>query len=711
MNDRNFQRWLENRISERGDVAAALVLFGTPDKPSRTTHWPADQPHDDDLLIAARARLAGVSAVADTGDAEARIVTGMVRAEGKVIGALAMRLTGNSAPSELAANDLQCDQPESAIQSTAAATGTLFLPSAVARDDGHDEAVDDFRHGIQAEASTGIPAPVMPSFEEEIAASRTDGLVAVPEDSGPLYSLLVSLPKNVREADPPSVRDAGESGDAPPPLVMPRAAHDDVLPDDPEHAPTKTAMSDPARPAVTDAAADDALLPLMRIALAPTGFDRIAATLATGLAAAFSCDRVFVGMTRRKFSQVEGISHGAHLARGQALGSAVAAAMDEAIDQSASILCPQLPDERPRITLAHVELLRQGNGMCVLTVPMFVDGQAVGALTCERPQSARFDARTVRRIEHAAAELAPLLMLRFDGELSPWSRQRNRLSKRLAGVGRTRRMVMGGTAVASVVALALLLASHWTFEISAPTRLEGRVERAVVAPIDGFLKTVQARAGDTVREGQVLAELSDEDLQLERQRWETEIARHESGYAEALAKQDRAQLVIASSRVSESRAQLALVNQQIARTQLVAPFDGVVIKGDLTQQLGAPLKRGDLMFSITPTREYRVMLEIDERDVGAVVPGAHGALALSALPDRRFPLVVERVMPVARTESGRNTFEAEAGLVDDTGTLNALLRPGLQGVARLDAGERSLAWLLSHRLTDWLRLQWWEWFG
>jgi hypothetical protein len=39
------------------------------------------------------------------------------------------------------------------------------------------------------------------------------------------------------------------------------------------------------------------------------------------------------------------------------------------------------------------------------------------------------------------------------------------------------------------------------------------------------------------------------------------------------------------------------------------------------------------------------------------------------------------------------------------------LRPGLQGVAKIDAGQRSLLWLAGHRLSDWLQLQLWRWWG
>ena len=479
----------------------------------------------------------------------------------------------------------------------------------------------------------------------------------------------------------------------------------------PSHATRSTAEA--AAPAATAASAEDAveLLRLLRSLLATAPFDRAAGALATELAGGFGCDRVFVGIAARGFVRVAGLSHGSGLGSGQPLAQSVAAAMEEALDQAGSVLHPQHPDERPRITLAHAALARHAEGVSLLTVPMFGDGRPVGALTFERPAGKRFDPAVVRRAEAVAAGVAPLLMLLAEHEQPALQRLRITLDRRLAGLDRGQRLGIAAGSLAATAALAALLAVPVAFQVSAPTRLEGQLQRAMVAPVDGFLKTAHVRAGDSVRAGQPLAELDDEELRLERRRAESELARHENTYAEAQAKEDRAQLVIADSRVAEARAQLALLDQQLARTRLVAPFDAQVIKGDLTQQLGAPVKRGDLLLTLTPSNEFRVMLDLDERDVALVKPGAHGAVTLSALPGSSFALVVDRIVPVAGAESGHNLFQAEARLVDPAAADAKSLRPGLQGVARIDAGERSLAWQMSHRMLDWLRLQWWSWAG
>ena len=94
----------------------------------------------------------------------------------------------------------------------------------------------------------------------------------------------------------------------------------------------------------------------------------------------------------------------------------------------------------------------------------------------------------------------------------------------------------------------------------------------------------------------------------------------------------------------------ALVQQVIARGRVEAPFDGTVIQGDLTQSIGAPVQQGDPLMTIARTDGFRVIVEVDERDIQPVRVGQQGSLALSALPWNTLPLRVTRITPVATTD-------------------------------------------------------------
>jgi multidrug resistance efflux pump len=226
-----------------------------------------------------------------------------------------------------------------------------------------------------------------------------------------------------------------------------------------------------------------------------------------------------------------------------------------------------------------------------------------------------------------------------------------------------------------------------------------------VAPFQGYVAEASVRAGDTVRKGQALASLDDRDLRLERARWLSEREQAERKYRDALAKHDRAASRILAAQFAQAEAQLALTEEKLSRTQLVAPFDGVVVSGDLSQLLGAPVEQGKVLFELAPLDAYRVILQVDERDIGYVRLGQRGEIALTGLAGDTIPFTVKAVTSVSTAQEGRNFFRVEAGL----DPVAARLRPGMEGVGKIAAGEHRLVWIWTRSFWNWLRLWLWTW--
>ena len=106
--------------------------------------------------------------------------------------------------------------------------------------------------------------------------------------------------------------------------------------------------------------------------------------------------------------------------------------------------------------------------------------------------------------------------------------------------------------------------------------------------------------GKTVKAGDTLATLEDRELALERLKWATERQQHAFEYDKALASRQPATINVIRSEIEQADAQIAMIDEQIARTRLTAPFDGVVVSGDLSQRIGGAVSRGETLFEIAP---------------------------------------------------------------------------------------------------------------
>jgi multidrug resistance efflux pump len=445
-------------------------------------------------------------------------------------------------------------------------------------------------------------------------------------------------------------------------------------------------------------------LDLVQAAQEHAGLNEAAMAIVNELATKLCADRVSLGVERRGKLELRAISRTAWFDRRTQLVESIENAMDEAIDQDAAIAYPAAPQAGGKVMVAQRDLAARAGAEAVLTVPLVSRGRPVGALSLERNRGPAFDAVAFELCRVVGELLGPTLEARLERERWLRGRAVDMLAEWRDRLLDPRRPALKLGAGLLVLAVAFLGFANGAFRITAKTMVEGAVQRAAVAPFQGYVAEALVRAGDTVRKGQVLAVLDDRDLRLERVRWESEKEQADSKYREALAKHDRAASRILAAQLSQAEAQLALTEEKLARTQLVAPFDGVVVSGDLSQLLGAPVDQGKVLFELAPLDAYRVILQVDERDIAHVALGQRGELALTGLTGTTLPFTVKAITSVSTPQEGRNFFRVEAQLNAAAG-----LRPGMEGVGKIAAGERRLAWIWTRNFVNWLRLSLWAW--
>ena len=177
-----------------------------------------------------------------------------------------------------------------------------------------------------------------------------------------------------------------------------------------------------------------------------------------------------------------------------------------------------------------------------------------------------------------------------------------------------------------------------------------------------------------------MCRLDDRDLRLERQKWVTQRQQALVRYREAMAEADPAKMNQFKEQMGQAEAQLALIEEELARVNILAPFRGVVVKGDLSQSLGAPVERGQVLFEVAPLDAYRVKLQVDDSDINYVKLGQKGDMVLTAVPDRQPALCRGKDHPGHHRQRG-------AQFLSGGSQVGAGLRAPAAGDGRLCQGD------------------------
>lgn len=431
-------------------------------------------------------------------------------------------------------------------------------------------------------------------------------------------------------------------------------------------------------------------------------FQAAAIDVVTDLTRRLSCDRVSLGLLYGQQVRVEAISHNAGFDRKSNLVRDIGEAMHEAIDQNSTFIYPQ-SDDGVLLTRSHEVLLEHNIG-AIVTVPIVTGGKVVGAVLAERPADRPFNQETCEHFQHIVSMIGPVLAVRCRDEQWLPLKIKNSVKASLAkliGPGRIGQKLCLGLAFLTVLFLTF---THADYRITSDALLEAVTQRVIVAPQDGYIAEANVRPGDIIQEGNVLGSLDDKDLKLEQQKWSSRLEQQQREYRDALAKHDRSKVSIIKAQILQSQAQLNLTDTQLARTRLIAPFNGFVVSGDLSQSLGSPVERGQVLFTVAPLVAYRVSLHVDERDISHVKESQTGNLVLAGMPKKKLPFSIEKITPVSTSEEGRNFFRVEAKIKESS----SLLRPGMEGVAKITIDQRRLLWIWTHKLIDWWRLTFWS---
>lgn len=445
-----------------------------------------------------------------------------------------------------------------------------------------------------------------------------------------------------------------------------------------------------------------AVLDLWAALRAEKRFIGAAMRLCNEVAGRYGCDRVALGWSRGEYVRLQAVSHAERFEKRMEAVRRIETAMEEAFDQDEEILWPPAEENGP-VCREHEALAREQGAQHLVSIPLRRDGKPVGVLLCER--AAPFTETELGHLRLIADRTADALADLHDRDRWFGARWWAALLRQWRRLAEPRHIGAKLLAVAGAVALALFLFLPVPFRVQTPFVVRAKAAVYLPAPFDGFIAEVLTEPGDRVAQGQPLLRMDTRELLLEEAAAIAERERYLRESEKARAENALAALRIAQAQAEQARVRLELTRHRLAQAVLAAPFDGVVIEGDLRERVGAPVRQGDSLLRVAKLSDLDVEIEVDQRDAHEVRPGAAVRLAFAGRPALRVDAVIETVEPLAQTRERRNVFPARCRLVAPPADW---MRPGMTGLGKVEAGWRPLAWIVTRRTADFLRLHlWW----
>lgn len=453
-------------------------------------------------------------------------------------------------------------------------------------------------------------------------------------------------------------------------------------------------------------------------------FGAAALALVNLLAVETGSDQVVLGVHDGHGARVLAISHIDRFERNAENVQLLEAALDEAFDQGIDIVYPPpapspaadtvegpgadaaLHRDTGLVTLCHGQLARAVGHTHLAT--LLLDGgepEAPRLALLLGRHEAVLPADRLQQVSVALHLLRPWLADRRERALGPWERLSLGTRRRVRAwtqPGQGAGLWLGGAAVVLLVALAL---GRWPYRIEAAAELTTDRIQVISAPFDGYLGQVSANLGDRVAAGAPLARLDTRELQLQATDLSAERTRYQTEADRSRALGQTAETQVAAARAAQAQARLQRVQLQLAQAQVTAPFDGVVVEGERKELAGAPVRQGDRLFRLARVENLYAVIHVPERDMRELPPQAEGALRLLGQPGQDIRFRVTDMVPVAEVRGAQGSQFALKVQLD--AAAEAWWRPGMSGLAQVEAGSRPILWIWTHRLVDQLRLWFW----
>jgi len=427
-------------------------------------------------------------------------------------------------------------------------------------------------------------------------------------------------------------------------------------------------------------------------------FDEACLNLVNELQNYFGCYRVALGVRNRSGIQPVAVSHIVDFDSKSTSSQALEAAMRECAKLDRPIRLPEEGDDAPDIiqVAAHREVLRILDLGAVQSFPLHrPDGTPCGVLVLmwgpDRPPSQQHDTL----VDASLPPLSGLFHLLYRTRPNPAQKY---LIQRWKKWGkRKKHLILYG----AIALIALLFIPSFPYHITAPCTLEPLERRVIAAPFDCRLERAVVEPGQPVAEGDLLARLDGKELRSQLAELVARRDRAAKQADQAMASGDVPAFQVAQLEAESLKFEIEILSERTRNLEIRSPIDGILIAGDLERAEGVPLEKGEVLFEVGPLGDLIAEIAIPEDRISHIREQMPVRIKVNAFAGEKWASQIDTLHPRSETRDRKNVFIAEAYLENPA----EKLKPGMQGKASVETGGRSLAWILFHRLWEFLQIK------
>lgn len=233
------------------------------------------------------------------------------------------------------------------------------------------------------------------------------------------------------------------------------------------------------------------------------------------------------------------------------------------------------------------------------------------------------------------------------------------------------------------------------YTVKAPCKLEPTNKRYLAAPFAGKLLQCFVKPGDAVEAGQLMALLDGQETEWELASVSAELQRAIKERAGYIAEHESGKARLAQHEIEYLRSKSQLLAERVSQLEVRSPVDGIVVSGDLTKAEGVPLEIGQTLFEISPLDSMISEMSVPQDDVRFIKEQLPVKIRFDAFPYEPYETTLTRIRPRAEIRDDRNVFIADSDIKNE----HKLLRPGMDGIARIRTFYRPIGWILLHKPT------------